>query len=180
MAFSNGLDLTKSSLERFIDAANYKRSWFLLNTEDDGEWKANAVLKSVTPVSNRPGVTAVAKFEVDREANNVPYNFVKPKQRYFTRSIDIRQITAQEIIDKWAIAGTLYAGKLSNIKTTKQLAAPLSKVTGLTISESDILDQQIPNNAGCIFVQFAPSSLNYIGTMRVDIVTPVTDGAAGV
>ena len=117
---------------------------------------------------------------MDREANNVPYNFPKPKQRYFTRSIDIRQITAQEIIDKWAIAGTLYAGKLDGIKFTTELAAPLSKLTGLTIKEADIFKQQIPNNAGCIFLQFATSSLNYIGTMRVDIVTPVVDGAAGV
>lgn len=177
--FSDGLDLTKSSMERFLEAANYKSSWFFIDTENrtdtklNKEFLTNAELIDVKPIVSSK-YTAIAVFRIDKEVNGVPYDF-KNRNRYLTRRVKIKQIKANDLIREFGINGVIYLGEQKISKTT-ELATILSKHFGLTIEEKDILEQTVPENCQCVLVVFNSRSLNYTGSMRVDISTQVIGG----
>lgn len=178
MSFSNGLDLTKPSKERFIEQANYINSWFLVMTEPAFGLNANAELIDIVPETGNKMYTGRAVFRIDRLANNVPYNYKAPKQRYINRGIYIKQITANEIIDTFGIGGTVYLGLTEVPATTDLLADAFKTRFGLEMTKSDILSQTIPANAKCIMVTFSKLSVGYVGKLRVDLTTPVSAPAA--
>lgn len=177
--FSDGLDLTKSSMERFLEAANYKHSWFFIDTEKrtdtklNKEFLANAELIDVKPIQSSK-YTAIALFRVDKEVNGVPYDF-KNKEKYLTRRVRITQVKANDLIREFGVNGVIYLGEQKIAKTT-ELADALSKHFGLPIKTDDILEQNVPPNCQCVLVVFNPRSLNYVGSMRVDITKQVIDG----
>jgi hypothetical protein len=175
MAFANGLDLTLSSKQRFIDQANYKHSWFLVLAEDDEKTglKKNAELIDVRPITGNARRTARAIFRIDREANNVPFNFVEPRNRYIERGVAIQQITADEIIKTYGIGGVVYLAMEAAPDNTQGLAEGFATRFGLKITPEDIVAQPIGQGVVCVMVTFSKMSVGYTGSLRVDITTPV-------
>lgn len=174
MAFANGLDLTLSSKQRFIDQANYKHSWFLIMTEDQIGLTKNAELIDVVPVKGNKDRTGRAIFRIDREANNVPFNFKKPRTRFISRGVNIKQITADEIIKAFGIGGVVYLGDVQPAPAnTQDLAAAFKTQFGLNMTKDDILASPIAAGATCVTVTFAKMSVGFTGAFRVDIKTPV-------
>lgn len=167
--------LMLSSKERFIEAANFKHRQLLIKTTDEGAKKANATLVSVTPYKMAP-YTAIVSFDIDRTVNGVPYGCVAPTKQHYTRTVYIRQLTADDIIDKFGIRGTLYLGlKGATPATTDLLASQFKARFGLNISSSDIISDEIGNGATCVLVRFAKTSVGFTGALRVDLTTPVYD-----
>lgn len=170
--FSNGLDLTKSSLDRMLEAANYKLSWLFIdpkNREDEvlqKTFKKNADLIDVKPIASRQ-YTAIAYFRIDKEANGVPFDFLN-NERYHTRKVHVKQVTAKELIETFGKSGVIYAGKQTPKKTT-DLAKVLTKLFGMVVAKDDILEQTVPDGAECITVVFNPMSLNFAGSFRLDV-----------
>ena len=176
MAFADGFDLTLSSKQRFIDQANYKHSWFLILTKDDHGLTKNAELIDVQPIRGNIERTARAKFRIDREANNVPFNFDKPKNQFITRGVNIKQITAEEIIKAFGINGVVYLGITGEVPdNTNKLAEHFKTRFGLDMTEDDILPHPIGAGVTCVTVTFAKMSVGFVGAFRVDLTTPIVD-----
>lgn len=177
MAFAKGLDLTLSSKQRFMDQANYKHSWFLINTKDTDTYTKNAELIDVVPVVGNKDRTARAKFRIDREANNVPFNFVNPRNRFVERGIYVRQITAEELIKAFGICGVVYLGITGPVPDNTQKLAGIFKTRfGLNMTEADILPSTIGPGVTCTTLTFSKMSVGFIGAFRVDLTTPVLSG----
>lgn len=167
--------LQKSSAARLIEAANFKHSGFLVLVEDNAALglKKNAELIDVQPYNLKP-YTAKAIFRVDREANTLPFNEQAPSRQFHNRSILIRQIAAQDIVDRFGINGVVYLDLGEDVpETTSGLAARFKELFGLEMTAADIVDQQIARGATCILVRFNPKSVGFKGALRVDIATPV-------
>lgn len=167
--------LSKSSAVRFKEAANFKHSQFMILTADDAELglKENAELINIEPYNIAP-YTGRAHFRMDRLANGVPFGEPAPSKRYFPRHILIRQITGQEIVDKFGINGVVHMDLYGSVPaTTKQLAETFKTRFGLEMAEVDIQDEVIPTGARCIVVRFNSKSVGYKGALRVDLTTPV-------
>lgn len=172
MSFSEGLDLTKSSTQRLIEAANFKYSWFFIDTKPrtdaltGQEFKTNATLLDIEQKSGG-GYNAVATYRIDRWANGVPYNFTKdPAKRYLNRRIRLERITANELVKLYGVNGCIeieYAGEA----TTKELAPALSKVFGSTVQPDDLYDQRIAEGSTCVTLTFHSKSLAYHGRLNV-------------
>lgn len=174
MAFSSGLDLTLTSTQRFIEQANFKNSWFMILTQADYGLNANAELIDIKPVRGNSMYTGRAVFRIDRYANNVPFNFPAPKNRYVNRGIYIKQITGTEIIETFGIDGTVYLGLEVVPASTTELAAAFQSRFGLVMTAEDILAQPINPASTCIMVTFDKLSVGYVGKLRVDLTTPVS------
>lgn len=167
--------LQLSSRERFIAAANYKHANFYIALQDlDGlGFKENAELIDIEPYNITP-YTGRAVFRMDRLANPLPLGEVAPQKRYFNRRILIKQITGQEITDRFGVNGTVYLGLADNVPaTTKELAGTFDSLFGLKMVAADIVDQAIPVGARCIIVRFDAKSVGFKGGLRVDLTTPV-------
>lgn len=167
--------LQLSGRERFIAAANYKHANFYIAIQDivGLGLNENAELIDVEPYSVPP-YTGRAVFRMDRQANALPLGEVANQKRYFNRYILIKQITGQEIVDQFGIAGTVYLNLGENVPaTTKELAATFDSMFGLKMVEADIVDQIIPTGARCIVLRFAPKSVGFKGGLRVDLTTQV-------
>lgn len=174
MAFANGLDLTLSSKQRFIEQANYKHSWFLIMTKDQYGLTKNAELIDVVPVAGNKQHTARAQFRIDRKANNVPFNFAEPRSQFISRGVYVQQITADELVKAFGVGGVVYLGLGENVPDNNQkLAAVFKERFGLNMVEEDIVSKAIPTGATCVTVTFAKMSVGYTGSFRVDLTTPI-------
>lgn len=174
MAFAQGLDLTLSSKQRFIEQANYKHSWFLILTKDQYGLSKNAELIDVVPVIGNKQHTARARFTVDRKANNVPFNFQEPRTQFIDRGVYVRQITAEEIVKAFGIGGVVYLGLGEAVPAdNKNLAAAFKERFGLNMAETDIVAKVIHPGTTCVTVTFSKMSVGYTGSLRVDLTTPI-------
>lgn len=173
--------LQKSSLDRFIAAANYKAATFLILVEDDVALglKENAEVIDVKPIKNQAPITARVSFRIDRAANGIPFNEPALKKRYMERTISITQVSASTIAKEFGINGTIYLALTTVPATTKLLAARLNELYNLNIAQSDIEDEIIPANAEGILLRFAQKSVGFTGMLRVDLKTPITNGGGG-
>lgn len=179
MAFANGLDLTLTSKQRFIDQANYKHSWFLIMTKDQYGFTKNAELIDVVPVAGNKQHTARARFRIDRKANNVPFNFTEPKTQFINRGVYVSQLTADEIVKVFGVNGVVYLGLGENVPANNQgLAAAFKERFGLNMVAEDIVAKAIPVGAKCVTVTFAKMSVGFVGSLRVDLTTPVVQNTA--
>lgn len=179
MSYQDTLFPARTSMQRFLDSANYKKSWFLVLLEDTDfgknlNFKANAELIDVRPAPFNSEYNAKAIYRVDREANGHPFSFNPPAKRYIQRTIKIQQITTSQLVDAFGVHGVMYLGDQSAAKTTHDLVAALNTVTDLGITTDDIILQNIPPSATCIMLTFNPLSVRFAGSMRVDVRTPVT------
>ena len=173
--------LEQTSQERFIAAANFKHACFFIAVADDEDLglKENAELINIEPYNIAP-YTGRAHFRMDRLANGVPFGEPAPSKRYFSRHILIRQITGQEIVDKFGINGVVHMDLYGSVPaTTKQLAETFKTRFGLEMAEVDIEDQVIPTGARCIIVRFSTKSVGYKGALRVDLITPTVGTPQG-
>lgn len=178
-AFSDGLDLTKTGHERFIEAVNFKYSWFLIHTknvEDETtgfNFEANAELIDIEEYKSSK-YTGRAVYRVDRTANNVPYNYHIPNEKVFIeRNIPIKQTTAGEIIEAYGgpYGVIILKDVPANTKNTHDLIPTLNAtLTGLTFTKEDIVNLPIQASADCVVIRFHPLSLNYKGSFRVEII----------
>ena len=166
--------LLKSSLERLVAGANFKRQWTVAFTEDRPEFgmKKNAELIRVEPHIVAP-YTAKAHFTINRLADGVPFGLVKPTKTLVPRTILIKQITASEIMQAHGIGGRIYVGVEVNPLKTTTLVDRLNELYNLGITAADVLEQDIPDGASCIQFRFHPKSLGFTGAFLVDLYTPI-------
>ena len=175
MTILNNEVLSKSSVVRFQEAANFKHTQFLILTEDSTKLglKKNAELIDIKPYKIAP-YTGRAEFRIDRIANGVPLNEEAPKRRYMPRHVLIRQTTATDIINAFGVGGVVYLGLKEVPETSSELAARFKELFGLEMVASDIEEQLIPKGATCIIVRFHQKSVGFKGALRVDLTTPIT------
>lgn len=166
--------LAKSSEARFKETANFKHKQFIISVEPKpalGIVK-NAELIDVQPYNIKP-FTAKAEFRIDRQAGGVPFNETAPSRRYMNRHVLVRQVTANDIIDRFGVGGVVYLGLTVVPATTSELAAHFKTRFGLEMVAGDIDEQAIPVGATCVLIRFHPKSLGFTGALRVDLTTPV-------
>lgn len=179
MHFADGLDLTKTGLERFIEAVNFKYSWFLIHTKDVADevtgfnFKANAELIDIKEYKSHK-FTGRAVYRVDRTANNVPYNYHIPDEKVFIeRNVPIKQTTAGEIIEAYGGPnGVIVLLEVpTDLKDTHGLIPALNAtLEGLTFTKEDIVNIPVSIVADCTVIRFHPLSLNYKGAFRVELI----------
>lgn len=164
--------LAQSSVERLMAVANYHHSWFLILPEDDETvgLKANAELLDVVTDAPRP-YTGRAIFSVDRLAQGLPYGAAEPSSKTLTRKVYIKQITAEEIVNRFGYCGTLYFGLPAQPTKTTDLAPYFKERFGLDVAEEDIQEQTIGATQRCVIVKFAAKSLGYTGAFTADLTT---------
>lgn len=177
MAYSEGLDLLKPSLDRFLDQANYKNSWMMILEEDKFGLTKNAEAVGIRTVRGNKLHTARAVFKIDRLANNVPYNFVPPRRQYVNRGLYIRKIRGDEIIQYFGVHDRLYLQLDAKPAKTSDLAEALSTQLEMTVLESDIVPEDIMAHKATAIVRFSTKSQSFIGEMLVDITTKAFEEA---
>ena len=179
MPISNGLDLSKTGRQRLMDVANYKTARFMFITDsgqtDRFNLEINAELIDIIEMKANSGYNARALYRIDKNANGVPAGIKNPTKRYYSSGVYIKRITAQELIDKIGIGGIIYLGLSGAPETTTELVGRFNGLYNLDMVEGDIVEQIIPENAKCIAIKFEKLSLNFSGTFRVDLTTPIVE-----
>ncbi len=80
-----------------------------------------------------------------------------------------------KLIDKIGIGGIIYLGLSGVPETTTELVVRFNDLYNLDMVEGDIVEQIIPGDAKCIAIKFEKLSLNFSGTFRVDLTTPIVE-----
>lgn len=166
--------LAKSSLERLVDAANFKRHWTLLLTADKPEYglKANASLVTAEPYHISP-YTCRAIFNITRGVGGVPYGCTIPSKSVIKRVVLIRQRNGGDLVKEYGSNGMLFAGLTGAVATTHELIEELNELYDIGFKTTDVVNQAIAPESQCVRVKFSSGSLNFIGSVMVDLFTPI-------
>lgn len=171
MAYSHGLNLLKPSFDRFLEQANYKNSWMMILPEPGYELNKNAEAVDIRHIRGNKLYFARAVFLIDRLANDVPFNWVEPRNQYIRRGLYIRKIRGSEIIQRFGVVDRLYLEQETIPTTSNEFAKIISDKFGLTMDASDIVDEPLVVGKNTCIIRFSRRSQMYHGEMLVDITT---------
>lgn len=172
MAYSHGLDLLKPSFDRFLEQANYKNSWMMILPEPDYGLNKNAEAVDMRTIRGNKLYFARAVFLIDRLANDVPFNWVEPRNQYIRRGLYIRKIRGTELIQRFGVVDRLYLEMATAPTHTEEFAKVISDKFGLIIDKEDIVNEELVVGKNTCIIRFSRRSKMFHGEVLVDITTP--------